>query len=67
MIERVEVIEADTVIELENKISRKIEGEVVKDIKFCINPNIETGYAGMLTGDGAKYCAMIIYEGYLFE
>ena len=64
MIERVEVLEADTVIELENKINRKIAGEVVKDIKFCINPNIETGYAGMMVGDGVKYCAMIIYEGF---
>ena len=63
MIERVKMIEADTAGELEDKINRGIVGEVVKDVKFCINPNIETGYAGMLVGDGAKYVAMIIYEG----
>lgn len=64
MIERVRIVEADTAVELEDKINKYVldkSGVLVKDIKFCINPNIETGYAGLLAGDGAKYCAMIIY------
>lgn len=70
MIERVKIVEADTAVEFEDKINKCVldtSGGLVKGIKFCMNPNIETGYAGTLVGDGAKYCAMIIYEGYLFE
>ena len=62
MIERVKIVEADTVVELENKINRGIVGEVVKDVKFYMNPKISAGYGGSSYSSGAKYVAMIIYE-----
>lgn len=70
MIEKVKIVEAYTAEEFEYEINKCVldtSGGLVKDIKFCMNPNIETGYAGRLVGHGAKYCAMITYEGYLFE
>jgi len=57
----VEIVESDDRYELQNKINRLINGRTVKDIKFCVNPDIHAGFSASYSS-GANYYAMIIFE-----
>lgn len=61
MISRVEIIESESNYELQEKINKCISRGNVKDIKFCVNPEIHGSY-GSSYSSGEMYYAMIIYE-----
>ena len=59
----VEIVNADSRLELEKIINRRIANKEVTDIKFCVTPIIKTRY-GATHSEGAEYYAMIIYKNW---
>ena len=57
----VDIVNADSRIELRDEINRRIAGRTVKDIKFCVNADIHSSMGGGSYSSGANYYAMIIY------
>ena len=60
MITGIDIITTDNIIEFEDEISKRIRMRNVKDIKFCVNPEIKQGY-GASYSNGEQYYAMVIY------
>lgn len=59
----VDIVKADSSIELRDEINRRIANKEVTDIKFCVTPIIKTSY-GASYSEGAEYYAMIIYKNW---
>lgn len=57
----VDIVNADSRIELRDEINRRIAGKAVMDIKFCVNADIHSSMGGGSYSSGANYYAMIIY------
>lgn len=62
MIDNVRIIGKEHFWELEQELRTEIRenGKKIKDIKFCVNPKIKSGY-GSSYSCGATYYAMIIF------
>lgn len=61
MITRIDIITTDNIVEFEHEVNKKIRTSNVKDIKFCVNPEIKSSY-GSSYSNGEQYYAMVIYE-----
>ena len=61
MINSVEIVESDNKWDFKREIDKHISRGNVKDIKFCVNPEIKGSY-GSSYSSGEMYYAMIIYE-----
>ena len=61
MITGIDIITTDNIVEFEHEIDKRIRTKNVKDIKFCVNPEIKQGY-GASYSSGNRYYAMVIYE-----
>ena len=59
----VDIVKADSSIELRDEINKRIANKEVTDIKFCVTPIIKTRY-GATHSEGAEYYAMIIYKNW---
>lgn len=60
----VDIVKADSSIELRDEINKRIANKEVTDIKFCVNANIHSSMGGGSYSSGANYYAMIIYKNW---
>ena len=62
MVDNIKIIEEEYLSDFERELKTEIRenGAKIKDIKFCVNPKIKSGY-GSSYSCGATYYAMIIF------
>ena len=56
------IVNANSRLELEELINKRIANEEIMDIKFCVNADIHSSMGGGSYSSGANYYAMIIYK-----
>lgn len=60
----VDIVNADSRIELRDEINKRIANKEIMDIKFCVTPDIHSSMGGGSYSSGANYYAMIIYKNW---